>query len=359
MPEILPSTLAWLITAVLTLYGLTAGAELGAGLWHGLARGRRGVITRLLIDEALSPIWEANHVWLIFSTVLLFVGFPDAYLWIFEHLHGPLSMGLLALSIRGAAYVFRRYGRGGALEGRLFGFLFSASSVVALFAFGWSIALATTGVLDTHQPYQLWDLATVAGIFSILHHAQLAASYLSFETSFPTLRNAFVERVVALETAWWLAFGVLLLCLGAKGSPIIDWVMHSTGGHIWFLTFIALSIGIAVTGARHPSLVRLGLIVRTGLISFGWALSQGRLLIAQLGAAPIDHLTEGSLSDLITTLLIGLSLVLPAYFYLLWVFKRPKPSTRQLIDAFQKFEPPRPNDSFPGEHFHRELTKRY
>ena len=66
MPELLPSTLAWLITAVLTLYGLTAGAELGAGLWHGLARGRRGVITRLLIDEALSPIWEANHVWLIF-----------------------------------------------------------------------------------------------------------------------------------------------------------------------------------------------------------------------------------------------------------------------------------------------------
>ena len=220
MPELLPSTLAWLITAVLTLYGLTAGAELGAGLWHGLARGRRGVITRLLIDEALSPIWEANHVWLIFSTVLLFVGFPDAYLWIFQNLHGPLSIGLLALSIRGAAYVFRRYGRGGAIEGRLFGFFFSAGSVVALFAFGWSIALATTGVLDTHQPSQLWELAMVAGLFSVLHHAQLAASYLYFETSFPTIRNAFLERVVALETAWWLAFGVLLLCLGAREARL-------------------------------------------------------------------------------------------------------------------------------------------
>lgn len=359
MPEILPSTLAWLITAVLTLYGLTAGAELGAGLWHGLARGRRGVITRLLIDEALSPIWEANHVWLIFSTVLLFVGFPNAYLWIFENLHGPLSIGLLALSIRGAAYVFRRYGRGGALEGRLFGFFFALASVVALFAFGWSIALATTGVLDTHQPHQLWELATVAGIFSVLHHSQLAASYLYFETSFPTLRNAFIERVVALETAWWLAFGVLLLCLGAKGSPIIDWVIHTTTGNTWFLAFIALSIGIALAGSRKPSLVRSGLIIRTALISFGWALSQGRLLIEQLGTNPEHHLSEGSLADLITTLLIGLSLVLPAYFYLLWVFKRPRTSTPELIKAFQKFDAGVHQSGFPSEEMHRELTKRY
>lgn len=359
MPEILPSTLAWLITAVLTLYGLTAGAELGAGLWHGLARGRRGVITRLLIDEALSPIWEANHVWLIFSTVLLFVGFPDAYLWIFENLHGPLSIGLLALSIRGAAYVFRRYGRGGALEGRLFGFFFAVSSVVALFALGWSIALATTGVLDTHEPDQLWDLAMVAGIFSVLHHSQLAASYLYFETSFPTLRNAFIERVVALETAWWLAFGVLLLCLGAKGSPIVDWVMHAPSGNTWFLAFIILSVSIAVAGSRQPSLVRIGLILRTTLISFGWALSQGQLLINQLGADPAHHLTEGSLADLITTLMIGLSLVLPAYLYLLWVFKRPRTSTPELIQAFEQLDTPPGQGSFPGESMHREITKRY
>ena len=359
MPELLPSTLAWLITAVLTLYGLTAGAELGAGLWHGLARGRRGVITRLLIDEALSPIWEANHVWLIFSTVLLFVGFPDAYLWIFQNLHGPLSIGLLALSIRGAAYVFRRYGRGGAIEGRLFGFFFSAGSVVALFAFGWSIALATTGVLDTHQPSQLWELAMVAGLFSVLHHAQLAASYLYFETSFPTIRNAFLERVVALETAWWLAFGVLLLCLGAKGSPIIHWIFESTTGNIWSAAFIVLSLGIALAGFRHPRLVRIGLILRTAMISLGWAISQGRLLIEQLGTNPEHHLVEGSLSDLLTTLFIGLSLVLPAYFYLLWVFKRPRTSTPELIEAYGKFDHSRESSSLPSEAMHRELTKRY
>ena len=120
----------------------------------------------------------------------------------------------LALSIRGAAYVFRRYGRGGAIEGRLFGFFFSAGSVVALFSFGWSVALATTGVLDTHQPSQLWELAMVAGLFSVLHHAQLAASYLYFETSFPTIRNAFLERVVALGDR---------LVAGFWGSPTLPW----------------------------------------------------------------------------------------------------------------------------------------
>ena len=158
---------------------------------------------------------------------------------------------------------------------------------------------------------------------SVLHHASLLRP-ISTETSFPTIRNAFLERVVALETAWWLAFGVLLLCLGAKGSPIIHWIFESTTGNVWSAAFIVLSLGIALAGFRHPRLVRIGLILRTAMISLGWAISQGRLLIEQLGTNPGNHLIEGSLSDLLTTLFIGLSLVLPAYFYLLWVFKRPE-----------------------------------
>jgi cytochrome d ubiquinol oxidase subunit II len=60
------------ILGSLILYALTAGADFGGGVWDLLARGPRARDQREAIEDAIAPIWEANHVWLILAIVLVF-----------------------------------------------------------------------------------------------------------------------------------------------------------------------------------------------------------------------------------------------------------------------------------------------
>ena len=73
-----------------TMYAIFGGADFGAGFWSLLAgRGEGGRRPRELIDWAIGPVWEANHVWLIFMLVVLWTGFPSAFEAIFSTLVHP------------------------------------------------------------------------------------------------------------------------------------------------------------------------------------------------------------------------------------------------------------------------------
>ena len=102
-----PALLGAVILAALILYVLFGGADFGGGVWHLLANGPRTSRQRALIAEAIAPIWEANHVWLILVVVVLFTGFPPAFAMISIRFHGPLLALLLAIVVRGSAFVFR------------------------------------------------------------------------------------------------------------------------------------------------------------------------------------------------------------------------------------------------------------
>ncbi|MFD0638988.1 cytochrome d ubiquinol oxidase subunit II [Catenulispora yoronensis] len=98
------------IVCALAAYALLAGADFGAGVWDLLARGRHADRERRLIAHALGPVWEANHVWLIFVIVATFSGFPTAFGLIARGLELPLAFALAGIVLRGAAYVYRAYG---------------------------------------------------------------------------------------------------------------------------------------------------------------------------------------------------------------------------------------------------------
>ncbi len=102
--------IAGVILAALTLYALTGGADYGGGVWDLFALGPRAQAQRDLIAEAIAPIWEANHVWLIIVIVLLFVAFPVAFAAIMTALHIPLVIMLVGIVLRGSAFTFRAYG---------------------------------------------------------------------------------------------------------------------------------------------------------------------------------------------------------------------------------------------------------
>jgi cytochrome bd ubiquinol oxidase subunit II len=121
--------LAIMWTAV-SAYALLGGADFGAGIWDLLAGGRTaGAPRRALIEHAIGPVWEANHVWLIFVLVLLWTAFPPAFAAISSTLYVPLTLVALGVIARGAAFAFRK-----AIDvpwaRRLFGAAFAFSSVI-------------------------------------------------------------------------------------------------------------------------------------------------------------------------------------------------------------------------------------
>jgi cytochrome bd ubiquinol oxidase subunit II len=118
-----------LLFAALVLYAVLGGADYGGGVWDLLAFGPRAREQRGLIETAIGPVWEANHVWLIFMIVLLFTAFPRAFAALSTALHIPLTLMLLGIVLRGTSFTFRQYHSEDDTVQRRWGRLFAISSV--------------------------------------------------------------------------------------------------------------------------------------------------------------------------------------------------------------------------------------
>src|SRR5256885_3594218 len=136
----------------LTLYALFAGADFGAGLWDLLAGdAQRGRPQRDLIEHVIGPVWEANHVWLIFVLVLLWTGFPPVFAAVMSTLYIPLTAAALGIIARGAAFAFRKASTGLPRQ-RLFGAAFALSSVVTPFFLGAAAGAIASGRVPPGLP---------------------------------------------------------------------------------------------------------------------------------------------------------------------------------------------------------------
>src|ERR1044071_7297077 len=136
----LPNILAGIILVALTAYVLFAGADFGGGVWDLLASGLRKRAQRELVQSAIGPVWEANHVWLILAIVLLFTCFPAAFARIAITLHIPLTLMLIGIVLRGSAFVFQSYGGGG-------GRVFATASLVTPVLLGISVGAVASGAI--------------------------------------------------------------------------------------------------------------------------------------------------------------------------------------------------------------------
>ena len=100
-----------------TAYAVFGGADFGAGFWSLIAgTGKQGRRARELCDWAIGPVWEANHVWLIFVLVVLWTGFSSAFEAVFSTLFIPLSLAAFGIVLRGSGFAFHKTAR--RLEGR-------------------------------------------------------------------------------------------------------------------------------------------------------------------------------------------------------------------------------------------------
>ncbi len=141
---------ATILFVVIAAYALFGGADFGGGIWDLLAgSAERGAAPRALIDESITPVWEANHVWLIFILVLLWTAFPPAFAVIMTALFVPLSLSLLGIVLRGVGFAFRHTAQ--RLRTQQFtGALFAASSLITPFFMGTVVGAVATGQVPVH-----------------------------------------------------------------------------------------------------------------------------------------------------------------------------------------------------------------
>lgn len=167
-------------------YAVFAGADFGAGFWDltagGAERGRR---PRALIDAAVGPVWEANHVWLIFCLVVLWTAFPDTFGPIMTTLGLPLAIAAFGIVVRGASFAFLRVSTRLSRR-RVFGVAFATSSVITPFFLGTvagGIASGRVPVAGNGDAIDSWVNPTsiLGGVFAVVVCAYLAAVFLVFE----------------------------------------------------------------------------------------------------------------------------------------------------------------------------------
>src|SRR5207253_55166 len=188
------------ILASLIIYALMGGADFGGGIWDLLAFGARAKRQREAIADAIAPIWEANHVWLILVIVLLFTGFPRGFSTMVTALNIPITVMLLGIVLRGSAFVFRKYD---VKDERRWSTVFGMASFLTPFFQGIILGALTTGqirvehgrVLTGFMAGWLTPFALSCGVFALGLFAFLAATYLTLDTrDEPDLQDDFRRR---------------------------------------------------------------------------------------------------------------------------------------------------------------------
>jgi cytochrome d ubiquinol oxidase subunit II len=245
-------------------YAVLGGADFGGGVWDLFARGPRKDAQRDAIAHAMTPVWEANHVWLIFLVVVLFAGFPRAYAEIGRGLFAPLHLALVGITLRGAAFVFRAYGGGPARWGAVFG----ASSVITPVLLG-----AGMGALT--EPGLVWwtPMPIAMGALALALSAYLAAVYVANETEGP-LREDFRRRALFAGTATVALSTLVLLFVPPHFARGLVRAAPVVGAGAAF----AIASGLALRAKKYR-LARAAAVAQVALLLCGWGLAQYPYLV--------------------------------------------------------------------------------
>ncbi len=270
-----------ILLASVTLYAVLGGADCGGGLWDRLAGGvRRGRAARALIDESITPVWEANHVWLVFDLVIFWTAFPHAFAAVMTVAALPLWLALAGIVLRGAGFAFRKQVSGLGAQ-RAFGAMFAFSSLLTPFFMGTVIGAIATGQVPadaSHASLAAWTSATSLLIGCVFTGAcgYLAAVYLVGEAARRgdgRMQTYFTHRAQAAG----IVTGALSLATLAELHSSNAVLFDRLTGRALPLVIIAGVCGIAVV-----ALLTTGLT--TGLTV---GLRSGVRVIAALGVAAV------------------------------------------------------------------------
>ena len=313
-----------ILLAGITLYAVLGGADFGGGLWDLLAGADQlGRAPRQLIDDTITPVWEANHVWLIFILVIFWTAFPPAFAAVMTAAALPLWLAAFGIVLRGAGFAFRKEVETLHWQ-RLFGAAFAFSSLIVPFFMGTVIGAIASGRVPANPAHA--DLATWTGPTSLLIGAlfvavcgYLAAAFLTREASRREdhrLRRYFAVRA-AVAGAGSGALALATLIEIHSSNPALFYGLTHRG---LALVIVLAGCGLAViwflaTG-RRPQALRPLSVLGVAAVVWGWGVAQYPALLPGTGltltsaAAPYSILVTVVVVFVAAAVLVGPSFLL-------------------------------------------------
>jgi len=329
--EILILTVIWI---GLTLYGLLAGADFGGGVWSAFASGGTKARQRELIVKAIAPVWEANHVWLIFVVTGLFASFPRAFEVLSVALYLPFSIALAGIVLRGAAFAFRSHGDPSSGWQRTWTQIFGAASLVSPLALGAAAGAIAAGRIRVHDgivdagvvgSWATW-LPALTALLALAVCAYLAASYLTVEAigaGDAELAEAFRTRAIASGVVAGALAAVGLLVARSHAHILWHGMVHR-GFPFVILSAAGGVTALAATVSRRYRVARIASATAVAAVLGAWGAAQWPLLIVPDLTAAGAAAPDATLHAVFAGLVVGGALLVPSLLALFRVFKSPR-----------------------------------
>jgi cytochrome bd ubiquinol oxidase subunit II len=307
-----------------TAYAAFAGADFGAGFWDLIAGGaERGRRPRAVLDHAVAPVWEANHVWLIFALVVLWTGFPEAFASITLTLFVPLTLVALGIVLRGASFAFRK-NLFRTSEQRVFGAIFAFSSILVPYCMGAVAGAIASGRVPAGgkagDPWSSWvnPASAVGGVLAVAVGAYLAGVYLIWDAH--RLADAGIvayfrrRAVVAAVVAGVVALvGIFVLRadaryvfdgLTSRALPLVILSALCGLGSLWLL------LRRAHRGAR---LVAIGAVAS---IVWAWGVAQWPYILPTSLKVSTAAAPSGTLATILVVFGVAAVVIVPSLVFL-------------------------------------------
>lgn len=343
----LPELCLALVIAGITAYAVLGGADFGGGFWDLTAGGaERGGRVRGMVQHSMSPVWEANHVWLIFVLVLMWTCFPVAFGSIMSTLYVPLFIAAVGIIFRGTAFALR--GQAATIgEARFLGALFASSSVLVPFCLGACLGAIGSGRVPVGNaagdPISSWlnPTGVLVGALAVITGAYLAAVYMagdSVRAGLPDLQRAFRARaLLAGIVAGVVAIGGLIVLRG-DARPLFDGL--TSGGGLAFVIASAVAGGItlAMVWVQRYEVARFTAAAAVACVTIGWAFAQSPYLLPD--QLTLDEAAAGdpTLIAMLVSVAVGLLVLVPS-LYLLYSLTLRGRLDQQFEPLDQRFRP--------------------
>ncbi|MDI1463977.1 cytochrome d ubiquinol oxidase subunit II [Catellatospora sp. KI3] len=278
---------AAVLVLVITLYAWSGLADYGAGFWDLLAGDRAtGRRPRQLIDAAVTPIWEANHVWLVFILVVAWTAFGIAFASIMTTLYIPLFLAALGIVLRGASFALRK---DAAREGRrhVAGWLFGLGSILTPFCFGTVLGALAAGRVPVgnaagNEITSWWNpVSILTGVLAVASGAFLSAVYLVAEArrrDLPDLERYFWTRAIAAGAVGLVAGAAAAIALHGDNPQMFDRLVSRS---IPLLLIGVIALAATMYLARRAVVRGLRVVAAVGVAAliWSWAVAQAPYLL--------------------------------------------------------------------------------
>jgi cytochrome bd ubiquinol oxidase subunit II len=309
----------------MTAYAVLGSADFGAGFWDLTAGGAsRGARLRGMVQWSMSPVWEANHVWLIFVLVVLWTAFPVVFGSIFSTLALPLFLAAIGIIFRGTAFALR--GQAATIrEARVIGAIFALSSVLIPFFLGAAIGGVASGRVPVGNAagdlVDSWlnPTSVLIGVIGIFSGAYLAAVYLAGDSARagqPDLVRAFRARALAAGVVTGVLAVAGLLVLRSDARALYDGLTSGGGLAMVLLSAAAGAATLALVYGERYELARVTAAGAVAAVVVGWVLAQRpyvlppRLTLAQAAAS------DATLSAVVIGTAAGMVILAPSLWWL-------------------------------------------